>query len=162
ELKEVSKKDVKDEIGKLTDINFECKHGELLMIVGRVGSGKSSLLNGIIGEMRKVSGKVEVNGSLAYCAQQAWIQNATLRDNITFGKPFDKEKYEHVIKICALAKDLEILKYGDMTEIGEKGINLSGGQRQRVSLARAVYQDKDIYLFDDPLRYGNYIDHQPS
>lgn len=141
-------------VGKLTDINVEIKHGELVMIVGRVGSGKSSLLNGIIGEMRKTAGTVEINGSVAYCAQQAWIQNATLRDNITFGKPFNKEKYDEIIKICCLTKDLEILKYGDMTEIGEKGINLSGGQRQRVSLARAVYQDSDIYLFDDPLRYG--------
>src|SRR5690606_18641252 len=144
--------EMKDEVGKLYDIDLEVKHGELVMIVGRVGSGKTSLISGIIGEMRNVSGNISINGSIAYCSQQAWIQNATLRDNITFGKPFDKEKYDQVIQLCALTKDLEILTYGDMTEIGEKGINLSGGQRQRVSLARAVYQDKDIYLFDDPLR----------
>lgn len=148
ELKEVQK------VGKMSNINLEVKKGSLVMVVGSVGSGKSSLLYGIIGEMRKVSGNVTINGSIAYCSQQAWIQNATLRDNITFGKPFDKQKYQQVIKTCALEKDLDILTYGDMTEIGEKGINLSGGQRQRVSIARAVYQDRDIYLFDGKFFLG--------
>lgn len=106
---------------------------------------------GILGEMRKVEGKVTICGSMAYCPQEAWIQNCTLRDNITFGSEYDHEKYNHVINICALRKDLEILDYGDLTEIGEKGINLSGGQRQRISIARAAYQDRDIYIFDDPL-----------
>lgn len=84
-------------------------------------------------------------------AQAAWIQNASVRDNILFGAPYDKDKYEQVIEACALQQDLQILVAGDQTEIGEKGINLSGGQKQRVALARAVYADSDIYLFDDPL-----------
>ena len=84
-------------------------------------------------------------------AQTAWIQNATLRDNILFGSPFNQQRYDEVIEACALTQDLQILVAGDQTEIGEKGINLSGGQKQRVALARAVYADSDIYLFDDPL-----------
>lgn len=151
-------KDIKPKVGRLENINLEIKKGELVCIVGKVGSGKTSLLSGIIGEMKKVSGKVTVNGKLAYCPQQAWIQNASLRDNITFGNPFDKTKYDHVIDICSLRKDIEILQAGDLTEIGEKGINLSGGQRQRVSIARAVYANKDIYIFDDPLRYVQLLD----
>ena len=138
-------------VGTLTDINVKIPHGKLIIIVGGVGSGKSSLLNAIIGEMRKVSGSVQVSGSLCFCSQQAWIQNASLRDNILFGMPFDNAKYERVLQVCALKKDLEILQGGDLTEIGEKGINLSGGQRQRVSLARAVYTDRDVYLLDDIL-----------
>lgn len=90
-------------------------------------------------------------GTIAYIPQQAWIQNATLRDNILFGKPFDKVLYNRVIEACALTQDFQMLPAGDQTEIGEKGINLSGGQKQRVSLARAVYHNSDIYLFDDPL-----------
>ena len=90
-------------------------------------------------------------GSVAYVAQTAWIQNASVRDNILFGSPYNKERYEQVVEACALQQDLQILVAGDQTEIGEKGINLSGGQKQRVALARAVYADSDIYLFDDPL-----------
>ncbi len=101
--------------------------------------------------MNKVSGSYYVNGSVSYAAQQAWIQNATLKDNILFGNELDEIKYRGVIEACALATDFKILPAGDRTEIGEKGINLSGGQKQRVSLARAVYNDSDIYLFDDPL-----------
>lgn len=101
--------------------------------------------------MDKLSGKVNTYGSVAYVSQQAWIQNATLKDNILFGQPLNTELYEKVIEACALKPDLEILPGGDMTEIGEKGINLSGGQKQRVSLARAVYANADIYFLDDPL-----------
>jgi ABC-type multidrug transport system fused ATPase/permease subunit len=96
-------------------------------------------------------GKVTYSGSVGYCPQEAWIQNASLKDNILFGQPFIKEKYENAVRQCALAKDLEILPDGDRTEIGEKGINLSGGQKQRVSIARAVYYDADIIVLDDPL-----------
>lgn len=124
---------------------------QLVAVVGSVGSGKSSLLSALLGEMEKVSGRVNTKGSIAYVPQQAWIQNATLQNNILFGKPYDKKRYDRVIEACALKPDFAMLPAGDQTEIGEKGINLSGGQKQRVSLARAVYQDADIYLLDDPL-----------
>lgn len=116
-----------------------------------MGSGKSSLISAFLGEMDKLSGKVNTYGNVAYVSQQAWIQNATLKDNILFGQPLNTELYEKVIEACALKPDLEILPGGDLTEIGEKGINLSGGQKQRVSLARAVYANADIYFLDDPL-----------
>ncbi|XP_015785719.1 multidrug resistance-associated protein 1 [Tetranychus urticae] len=137
----------------LQKINIRVKTGSFVAIVGSVGSGKSSLLSAILGEMEKVKGRININGKLriAYVAQQAWIQNATLRDNILFGKPFDKTKYDKVIAACALGPDLAYLPGGDETEIGEKGINLSGGQKQRVSLARACYSDSDLYILDDPL-----------
>lgn len=92
-----------------------------------------------------------MQGSIAYVSQQAWIQNATLQDNILFGKTLDKSIYNKVVEACALGPDLKMLPAGDQTEIGEKGINLSGGQKQRVSLARAIYNNADIYFFDDPL-----------
>ncbi|KAJ8938899.1 hypothetical protein NQ318_007614 [Aromia moschata] len=126
-------------------------HDEIEAIVGSVGTGKSSLLSAFLGEMDKVSGRVNTVGRIAYVSQQAWIQNATLRDNILFGKKFEKTLYQKVIEACALKADLDMLPGGDQTEIGEKGINLSGGQKQRVSLARAVYSNADIYFLDDPL-----------
>ncbi|KAI0230542.1 Multidrug resistance-associated protein 1 [Lamellibrachia satsuma] len=138
--------------GTLTNINLQVEDGCLIAVVGVVGSGKSSLLSAILGEMNTLGGETVVKGSVAYAAQQAWIQNATLKENITFGKPLkDSCRYREVLEACALLPDLEILPAGDDTEIGEKGINLSGGQKQRVSLARAVYTDADIYLLDDPL-----------
>lgn len=133
----------------LKDVNLEIKKGELAAIVGTVGSGKSSLLASILGELNKLSGKVKVCGTTAYVAQTSWIQNATIQENILFGTPMKKERYEEVIRVCSLQKDFEIMEHGDQTEIGERGINLSGGQKQRIQLARAVYQDCDIYLFDD-------------
>ncbi|KAE9460562.1 hypothetical protein C3L33_07612, partial [Rhododendron williamsianum] len=131
------------------NLNFEIKKGELAAIVGTVGSGKSSLLSAILGEMHKMSGKVKVCGTTAYVAQTSWIQNGTIQENILFGSPMDGERYREVIKVCCLGKDLEMMEFGDQTEIGERGINLSGGQKQRIQLARAVYQDCDIYLLDD-------------
>uniref|UniRef100_A0A665WVS5 ATP-binding cassette, sub-family C (CFTR/MRP), member 3 n=1 Tax=Echeneis naucrates TaxID=173247 RepID=A0A665WVS5_ECHNA len=125
--------------------------GSLLAVVGHVGCGKSSLISALLGETEKLEGEVSIRGSVAYVPQQAWIQNATLRDNILFGKPYNEQKYRCVLEACALTPDLEVLPGGDMTEIGEKGINLSGGQRQRVSLARALYSDAEVYLLDDPL-----------
>lgn len=101
--------------------------------------------------MNKIHGQVSVNGTISYVAQQAWIQNETVRNNILFGKEMNKELYEKVLESCALVNDLKILPAGDMTEIGERGINLSGGQKQRISLARAVYSNLDIYLLDDTL-----------
>lgn len=133
----------------LKGVNLEIKKGQLASIVGTVGAGKSSLLAAILGEMHKVSGKVRVCGSTAYVAQTSWIQNATIQDNILFGQPLIREKYKEVIRVCCLEKDLEIMEFGDRTEIGERGINLSGGQKQRIQLARAIYQDCDIYLLDD-------------
>ncbi|XP_038904589.1 ABC transporter C family member 14-like [Benincasa hispida] len=133
----------------LKDINLNIKKGELTAVVGTVGSGKSSILASILGEMHKLSGKVHVCGTTAYVAQTSWIQNGTIEENILFGLPMDREKYRKVVRICCLEKDLEMMEYGDQTEIGERGINLSGGQKQRIQLARAVYQDCDIYLLDD-------------
>ncbi|KAJ2835292.1 hypothetical protein J3B01_003635, partial [Coemansia erecta] len=135
----------------LHNVSIQCKRDELVAIIGRVGAGKSSLVSAILGDMIKCDGSVRVHGSIAYVPQQAWIMNATLRDNILFGSRFDQEFYERVIDACALQPDLDMLPGGDMTEIGEKGINLSGGQKARVSLARAVYARADVYLLDDPL-----------
>nr|AXN55886.1 ABC transporter C family member 1 [Crocus sativus] len=133
----------------LRDINMEVKRGSLAAVVGTVGSGKSSLISCLLGEMQKISGTVRVCGTTAYVAQTAWIQNGTIEDNILFGLPMDREKYKEVIRVCCLQKDMEMMEFGDQTEIGERGINLSGGQKQRIQLARAVYQDCDIYLLDD-------------
>ncbi|XP_002991601.2 ABC transporter C family member 14 [Selaginella moellendorffii] len=133
----------------LKDINVHVKKGQLVAIVGTVGSGKSSMLTALLGEMRKLSGKVRISGSTAYVPQTAWIQNATIEDNILFGLPMDKARYAAVVRSCALEQDFKLMEFGDQTEIGERGINLSGGQKQRIQLARAVYQDSDIYLLDD-------------
>ncbi|XP_040531149.1 ATP-binding cassette sub-family C member 2 isoform X1 [Gallus gallus] len=135
----------------IRDVTLDIKPGSLVAVVGAVGSGKSSLISAMLGEMENIKGHINIQGSLAYVPQQAWIQNATLKDNILFGSELDEARYQKVIKACALLPDLELLPAGDQTEIGEKGINLSGGQKQRVSLARAVYNDADIYILDDPL-----------
>ncbi|XP_071151903.1 multidrug resistance-associated protein 1-like isoform X3 [Mytilus edulis] len=135
----------------LKDIDLEIKDGTLVAVVGTVGAGKSSLVSSFLGEMEKLNGNVNIKGSIAYVPQQAWIQNATVRDNILFGKEMDQCKYNNVVEACALKSDFEILTGGDLTEIGEKGINLSGGQKQRISLARAVYNNADVYMLDDPL-----------
>eukprot|EP00177_Eucheuma_denticulatum_P007234 GFKZ01013162.1.p1 GENE.GFKZ01013162.1~~GFKZ01013162.1.p1 ORF type:complete len:1384 (+),score=212.46 GFKZ01013162.1:285-4436(+) len=140
-----------DRSSVLQDINVNMQEGELTAIVGRVGSGKSSLIHAILGEMKKVKGHVSLSGSVAYVAQTAWIFNDTLRNNIIFGKEFNEKLYRKALRVSALEQDIEILPAGDMTAIGEKGINLSGGQKQRVSIARAVYADAAVYLFDDPL-----------
>ncbi|KAM5227272.1 multidrug resistance-associated protein 1 isoform 2-T2 [Ctenodactylus gundi] len=135
----------------LNGITFSIPEGALVAVVGQVGCGKSSLLSALLAEMDKLEGHVSVKGSVAYVPQQAWIQNNSLRENILFGRQLQERYYKAVVEACALLPDLEILPSGDRTEIGEKGVNLSGGQKQRVSLARAVYCDSDIYLFDDPL-----------
>ncbi|CAL1528365.1 unnamed protein product [Lymnaea stagnalis] len=135
----------------LKQIMLEVPKGSLVAVVGMVGCGKSSLLSAILGEMVVQKGVVQKQGSIAYIPQEAWIQNDTLCNNILFGSDLNEEKYREVIQACALKADLAILPAGDQTEIGEKGINLSGGQKQRVSLARAVYQESDVYLLDDPL-----------
>ncbi|EDV23743.1 uncharacterized protein TRIADDRAFT_57243 [Trichoplax adhaerens] len=132
-------------------VAFKRIKGEISGICGRIGSGKSSLISAILGEMNTVSGSIAVGGSIGLVTQQPWIFNGTLRDNITFGYPFNAARYERVIECCSLQEDLIALPNGDETSIGDRGVNLSGGQKQRVSLARTVYADRDVYLFDDPL-----------
>nr|XP_033799380.1 canalicular multispecific organic anion transporter 1 [Geotrypetes seraphini] len=135
----------------IKNVDLDIKPGKLVAVVGSVGSGKSSLISAMLGEMDNVKGYINIKGSVAYVPQQAWIQNDTLQANILFGSQLDEKRYQKVLELCALLPDLELLPAGDKTEIGEKGINLSGGQKQRVSLARAVYSDADIYILDDPL-----------
>ncbi|KAI5409098.1 Canalicular multispecific organic anion transporter 2, variant 2 [Lathyrus oleraceus] len=134
----------------LKNINLRLFHNMRVAVCGTVGSGKSSLLSCLIGEIPKISGNLKVCGTKAYVAQSPWIQSGKIEDNILFGREMDREKYEKVLEACSLKKDLEVLPFGDQTIIGEKGINLSGGQKQRVQVARALYQDADIYLLDDP------------
>ncbi|XP_022102306.1 ATP-binding cassette sub-family C member 9-like isoform X2 [Acanthaster planci] len=138
----------------LSDVNVQIPAGKLTMVIGAVGSGKSSLLASILNEMTTISGNVYINGEkgrIAFAAQRPWLMNASLRDNILFSSKMDNKRYHGVLGACALLPDIDILPAGDKTEIGEKGINLSGGQKQRVSVARAVYADSDIVILDDPL-----------
>ena len=139
----------------LKNINLEIKKGELIAIVGEVGSGKSSLLEAIINSLILLNPKecdgIHINGRIGYVPQLPWIQNETIRNNIIFSKSFDSKKYTMVLELCELIDDLKFFEGKDLTEIGEKGINLSGGQKMRISLARAIYNDPDIYLFDNPL-----------
>lgn len=135
----------------LSNIDLDISPGGLVMVVGEVGSGKSSLLAAILGEISCLSGEVDVDGSVAYTAQDPWIQNCTLRDNVLMGLEYEDERYIAALSCCALGPDLELLPAGDASEIGEKGINLSGGQKHRVALARAVYAGAQLYLLDDPL-----------
>lgn len=126
-------------------------NGKLMALVGPVGSGKSTLLSAILGEARCKEGVIKVGGRVGYLLQQPFIQMGTVRDNILFGMPYEAEKYKRVVFACALERDFQILEHGDLTQIGERGINLSGGQQQRIALARAVYSDADILLLDSPL-----------
>jgi ABC-type multidrug transport system fused ATPase/permease subunit len=135
----------------LKDISFSAHKGELSCIVGRVGAGKSSFLQSLLGDLWKIKGTVEVHGTVAYVAQSPWIMNATVRENIVFGYRYDSNFYEKTVKACALLDDFTQLPDGDETVVGERGISLSGGQKARVALARAVYARADIYLLDDVL-----------
>lgn len=141
----------RDQKVALSNINLSAKKGDLDCIVGKVGSGKSSILQAILGDLHKLQGEIQVHGSVAYVAQVPWIVNATIKENILFGHKYDPEFYQHVIKACALTVDLGIFAKGDQTLVGEKGISLSGGQKARLSLARAVYARADVYLIDDAL-----------
>ncbi|OAA56992.1 ABC multidrug transporter [Niveomyces insectorum RCEF 264] len=136
---------------KLSDLNFAVKRDELVAVIGSVGSGKTSLLAALAGDMRKTNGEVVLGASRAFCPQYAWIQNATLKENILFGKDMNEKWYHDVIEACALQPDLDMLPAGDATEVGERGITISGGQKQRLNIARAIYFDADIVLMDDPL-----------
>lgn len=134
----------------LRNLTLEVKMGEKVAVCGEVGSGKSTLLAAILGEVPCIQGSIQVFGKIAYVSQTAWIQTGTIQENILFGSALDMQRYEETIERCSLVKDLESFPYGDLTEIGERGVNLSGGQKQRIQLARALYQDADIYLLDDP------------
>ncbi|KAI1754416.1 P-loop containing nucleoside triphosphate hydrolase protein [Xylaria castorea] len=136
---------------KIENLNLAIGRKELIAVIGSVGSGKTSLLAALAGDMRKTSGEVVLGASRAFCPQYAWIQNASVRKNILFGKDMNREWYRAVIKACALQPDLDMLPDGDETEIGERGITVSGGQKQRLNIARAIYFDADIVLMDDPL-----------
>ncbi|XP_066267904.1 ATP-binding cassette sub-family C member 4-like isoform X3 [Branchiostoma lanceolatum] len=135
----------------LRNINFEVKPGELVAVIGPVGAGKSSILSTILRELPVTSGEIKVQGRLAYASQVPWIFSGSVQQNVLFGKEMEREKYQKVIKACALQKDLTLLPHGDQTLVGDRGIMLSGGQKARINLARAVYHDADIYLLDDPL-----------
>lgn len=141
-------------LSTLSNINIRIPTGQLTMIVGQVGCGKSSLLLAMLGEMQTIEGRVYWSNknrySVAYATQKSWLLNATVEENITFGSPFNKQRYKAVIDACSLQPDIDLLPFGDQTEIGERGINLSGGQRQRICVARALYQNTNIVFLDDP------------
>ncbi|XP_043334217.1 ATP-binding cassette sub-family C member 4-like isoform X2 [Cervus canadensis] len=143
--------DEESESPTLKGLSFTIRPGELLTVVGPVGAGKSSLLRALLGELPPSQGKVSVHGRIAYVSQQPWVFPGTVRSNILFGKKYEEDRYEEVINACALKEDLQNLKERDLTVTGDGGTPLSEGQKARVSLARAVYQDADIYLLDDPL-----------
>lgn len=139
-------------VDTLRNINITVPYGSFLGIAGPVGAGKSSILQILLGELPLTAGSLDLGGArLSYAAQEPWLFVASVRQNILFGQPFDKEKYKKVTKACALLRDFELLPKGDLTMVGERGISLSGGQRARIGLARAVYRDADVYLLDDPL-----------
>lgn len=135
----------------LKNINFEARKGELSCIVGKIGSGKTSFMKALLGELFCHEGSTTVFGKVAYVSQDMWLLNGTLRENILFGHRYNEDFYNLTVEACALTLDIKQLPDGDQTEIGEMGITLSGGQKARVSLARAVYARADVYLFDDPL-----------
>jgi ATP-binding cassette, subfamily C (CFTR/MRP), member 1 len=136
---------------------FEVRPGEVVGIAGRVGSGKTTIVNAILGHTVCERGSINVGGSVGYVRQNPWLQNMAIRDNILFGEQFEEKKYNQVIHACALELDFQILANGDLSKAGLRGINLSGGQRQRVNIARAAYSDADLMLLDSPLRYADFV-----
>ena len=154
--------DRREERQALRDISFIVGSGQMLAITGPVGSGKTSLLMAILGELPTINGTVSVDGRIAYVPQLPWVFSGTIRENILFGRPFDNGRYFEILDACCLKTDLNSFPKEDLTEIGNRGVSLSGGQRVRVSLARALYSDADIYLLDDPLsavdaKVGKYL-----
>jgi ATP-binding cassette, subfamily C (CFTR/MRP), member 4 len=135
----------------LSELNLEIMSGNFIAIIGSVGSGKSSFLQAILGELEIDDGELQVNGSLSYANQENFIFEGSIKSNVLFTEDYDEKRYNEVISVCGLKKDLEIFEHGDETLVGEKGISLSGGQKARINLARAVYKEADIYLLDDPL-----------
>ncbi|GLT67383.1 hypothetical protein SLA2020_396970 [Shorea laevis] len=144
--------DSKAEKPTLSNINLDVPVGSLVAIIGRTGEGKTSLISAMLGELPPVAdASIVIRGTVAYVPQVSWIFNATVRDNILFGSGFERERYWKTIDVTELQHDLDLLPGHDLTEIGERGVNISGGQKQRVSMARAVYSNSDVYIFDDPL-----------
>lgn len=135
----------------LKNVNIDVNPGELLVVIGSVGSGKTCLLYAMLSEIERVSGTLSLNGTISYSPQESWCFGGSIRDNVLLGQEIDRKKYQAVIKACGLERDLKLFPAGDQTFVGEKGYTLSGGQKARVTLARAVYRDADIYLLDDPL-----------
>lgn len=135
----------------LDNVNIRVQPGTLVAVIGRVGAGKSSLIQAILRELPLNSGEIKVDGKISYASQEPWLFSASVRQNILFGLPMDKARYKEVVKRCALEKDFSLFEHGDKTIVGERGTSLSGGQKARVSLARACYRDASIYLLDDPL-----------
>lgn len=146
-----AKWDISSSDNALSDITFSVNQRKLLAVIGPVGSGKSSLLQTILGELEVTSGDLQLNGSISYASQDPWVFAATVRQNITFGLEYNKRRYNEVVHACALEKDFKQFPDGDLTIVGDRGASLSGGQKARINLARAVYRDADIYLLDDPL-----------
>ena len=151
-----------DQKSVLHQVSMSVQSNQLLIVTGAVGSGKSSLLMAILGEIRTTEGDITVHGRTAYVSQIPWIFSGSIRDNIVFGRPFDETRYIRILEMCDLQKDINSFPYADLTVIGQRGVGLSGGQRARVSLARAAYSDADIFLLDDPLsavdaRVGQHI-----
>ena len=160
EIKESSKKKTKHQVGPqeilnypltLNNMSIEVKKGILVGVLGHVGAGKSSLLQAILRELPIESGSLICRGTLSFANQEPWVFSGSIRQNILFGQELDKDRYEHVVKACALTKDFEMFPHGDQSLIGERGSSLSGGQKARVSFARTLYRKADIYLMDDPL-----------
>jgi ABC-type multidrug transport system fused ATPase/permease subunit len=152
----------KDQRCVLHQVSLTVSSSQLLMVTGSVGSGKSSLLMAILEEIHITKGEMDTQGRIAYVSQIPWIFSGTVRDNIVFGQSFDETRYNRILEICDLHKDIICFPNGDLSIIGQRGVGLSGGQRARVSLARAVYTDVDIFLMDDPLsavdaRVGQHI-----
>jgi ABC-type multidrug transport system fused ATPase/permease subunit len=135
----------------LTNINFRATGNDLVAIVGPVGSGKTSLLMGVLGELLPSHGALAVDGEISYASQEAWILSDTIRNNITFGRRYEPAWYQAVVKACQFVPDLALFEAGDETEVGERGVTLSGGQKARLNLCRAVYRNGDVFLLDDPL-----------
>lgn len=135
----------------ISDFNVEVTENIVVGVVGTVGCGKTSFLSVLLGELPLSDGKVVINGKVSYASQEAWIFEGSIRDNIVFVEEFSEDRYEKVLRACALEKDLQMFPKADLTIVGERGISLSGGQKARINLARAVYREADIYLLDDPL-----------
>ncbi|CAK9798979.1 Probable multidrug resistance-associated protein lethal(2)03659 [Anthophora quadrimaculata] len=135
----------------LAGVNLELQKGKMYAVIGMVGAGKTSFLSAILGEIDVTEGHVKVNGSMSYAGQEAWVFGSTVRQNILFGQPYDRHRYQKVIKACSLLRDFKQFPQGDQTVVGERGSSLSGGQKARINLARSLYRQADIYLLDDPL-----------
>lgn len=135
----------------IQNVNIKLEGATLVTVIGAVGTGKSSFIQAIIGELEIDYGDLHINGSISYCSQEPWIFDASVKSNIVFNEVFDEERYRNVLELCVLNTDMENLQYGDETIVGEQGNMLSGGQKARVNLARAIYKKADIYLLDDPL-----------